>query len=331
MAYFDCIVGNSGSGTNLVVTCSPEFAGQTITCTNGSKTYTKTCPSSSPYIVIFKGISAGTWTVSGSYSGQTFSTSVVVSDFSAALNAIPDGSTITPTDSIQTWLHCANIWDKTYTTISQVLADSSTLLTLIYSNNAADYMARSTTWASSVCANSIAMTYIGANDYCANKLLANSTWSNEICNSVYFESVLNIKVPTMTSTTTPSGVASASAATYGADKAAWKAFDGNTETGWATNSPIGTTLSYQFPNSVKCYKVSVKSSYGNGALLKGFDIINENNTTLGSYTFASNNDWQSFIITNPTNCRTYTLKTTSVTYRNDTDYVVRELQFYGRA
>lgn len=60
---------------------------------------------------------------------------------------IPDGRTVLPTDDIQIWLHCANIWDKTYTTLAEVLADTDTLSALIASSNAVDYMVRSTTWA----------------------------------------------------------------------------------------------------------------------------------------------------------------------------------------
>lgn len=60
---------------------------------------------------------------------------------------IPDGRTVLPTDDIQIWLHCANIWGKTYTTLAEVLADTDTLSALIASENAVDYMVRSTTWA----------------------------------------------------------------------------------------------------------------------------------------------------------------------------------------
>ena len=269
---------------------------------------------------------------------------------------IPNGRTVLPTDDIQILLHCANIWDKTYTTLSELLADTDTLLAVISSNNAIDYLVRSTTWAlsasvptmtsnttpsgvcsadysesstypwkafdksntgsgdywshygnnnfpawiqykfaeptlidhvmiyplfdvhlraksfvvkgsadgsnwtemysgvfpddvsyasenhfvlsntsdtfsyyrveftdwqasyagwirisevnfycESVCTNATAMTYIGQNNYASNTLLADATWCNAICNSEYFESVLNVKVPKMTSDTTPEG------------------------------------------------------------------------------------------------------------------------------
>lgn len=224
MAYFDCQIVQGGGGIILVVTCYSDFAGATITATDGETTLQATCPSSSPYTVEFKIPNSGSWTISGTASGQTGSITVVIPD-SATLNPpIPTGSTVTPVNDIQIWLHCADIWNMNYTTIEQVLADASTLQALIASNNAADYMARSTSWASSVTANSSAMAYIGANNYCADKLLANSTWCTAICNSTYFENVLNVKVPTMTSNTAPSGEAFGSTLWSGSNH--YYAFDG---------------------------------------------------------------------------------------------------------
>ena len=250
-----CTLASGGDGADLIVTCSSNFAGSVITCTDGSSyTKTQTCPSSSPYEVTFESIPTGTYTISGVVSGQTFSTTKTILDFDAELNDIPDGSTATPTDDIQIWLHCANIWDKAYTTISQVLADASTLQALITSNNAADYMARSTTWASNVTANSSAMTYIGLNDYCANKLLADAAWLNAICNSTYFESVLNVKVPTMTSSTAPSGEVIQSRGN------GWGAFDGNPDTNSRWVAGQGSQidyLGYIFTENVKLYKFKI--------------------------------------------------------------------------
>ena len=158
---------------------------------------------------------------------------------SALLQTIPDGSTATPTDVVQTWLACAGINDKAYTTVAQVLGDSTTLLALISDNNAVDYMVRSTSWANSVCANATAMTDIGANNYCANTLLSNATWASAIANSTYFESVLNVKVPTMTSDTTPSGIASSN--DEASANKAYMAFDENTSTSAGFNA-LGSSL-----------------------------------------------------------------------------------------
>ena len=122
----------------------------------------------------------------------TFTVSALSGSMSVTYTPIPIGASVTPVNDIQTWLKCGAIFDKNYTTISQVLSDSTTLQTLISSQNANDYLVRSTSWVSDVCGNSTAMSYIGLNNYSANTLLANSTWCTGICNSTYFESVLNV-------------------------------------------------------------------------------------------------------------------------------------------
>ena len=321
---------------------------------------------------------------------------------------IPDGRTVEPTDDIQIWLHCADIWDKTYTKLAEVLADTDTLSALMASENAVDYMVRSTAWAvpitvpamtsdttpsgvasasactscsaynafdgaldsvwqvnnggqggyvqymfdspvnivacklitssdsgnsprvkdytikgsndgiewssplaegtiarstateiteditldnaeeylfyrvtvttyttawtvirelqfysASVTTSADAMTYIGQNNYCANTLLADATWCNAICNSEYFESVLNVKVPVMTSNTTPSGVASGTSKDTsggGATYDYYKAFDGNNSTAWAFLLAQGTNpqrLVYDFGSAQRIHKATV--------------------------------------------------------------------------
>lgn len=262
MAFLKCSYGAGGGNSNikLVVTCAPAFAGSTITATDGSSTFAKVCPLTSPYEVYFENIAVGTWTVSASYQGTTYSTVITIMDFEATLSNLPDGATVLPINDIQIWLHCANIWDKAYTSISEVLSDASTLQTLISDNNAADYMARSTTWASDVAADSSAMTYIGLNDYCSNKLLSNSIWLNAICSSTYFENVLNSKVPTMTSATAPSGAVSQSGIFENqSNYAGWKAFDGSNSTRWlaARSSSTSPTnyIQYMFVDPIMVKKI----------------------------------------------------------------------------
>lgn len=249
---FRCTLASGGGALILTVTCDADFAGLTITATDGTTTLTQLCPSSSPYEVEFKLPNAGQWIISGVISGETQSLTIDIPD-NVTLHYIPNGSTVIPTDDIQIWLHCAEIWDKNYTTISQVLSDASTLQALIASTNAADYMARSTSWASNVTANSSAMTYIGLNDYCANKLLANSTWRTAICNSTYFESVLNVKIPTMTSATTPSGKVTGSAPFEGWN-AIWACVSGRSDKQGSTLFSSGTHIywQYEFDSPVAC-------------------------------------------------------------------------------
>lgn len=323
---------SGGDGADLVVTCASAYSGLTISCSNGSTTYQKTCPTSSPYQVTFESIPTGTWTISGTIEGQTFSTTILISDFEATLGAIPEGSTVTPTDDIQTWLYCAGIFDKSYTTISEVLSDAASVTALIASNNAVDYMARSTTWATDVCADSSAMTKIGANDYCADSLLADSTWLNAICDSTYFESVLTTKVPTMTSATTPSGAVSASS-TLTSGSTTYKdyyAFDGNISTKWySANNTNAQYLQYVFASAMTIKKFYVKldwkRTYKVQASTDGstwVDLISE-------YTPSSNAEERSVVINNSNAYRYYRLYSPSP---SSSIYIgIAEMQFYGRA
>lgn len=333
MAYFECNLGGGGGGetdVNLIVTCSPNFAGKVITCTDGTDTYTQTCPSTSPYTVTFENIAKGTWTISGVISGQTFTQSVTISDYTAELNDIPDGATVTPVNDVQIWLHCANIWDKNYTTINQVLSDTSTLLALISSNNAADYMARSTNWASSVCANQTAMGYIGNNNYCANALLANSTWLNAICNSTYFESVLNVKVPTMTSATTPSGQVS-SDLSDSSPYIAWYAFDGNNSTVWNGNLESGQHwVAYRFTERVVVQKATIQEKSDVAGRLQTYSIQASNNGTTWTTLYNGTKNSQTVEVAVFTNTTAYQYYRLLVKTSNSSTMICK-LQFYGRA
>lgn len=88
---FECVYGGAiGASIPLVVTCDSSFAGLTITCTDGTKTLTQTCPSTSPYEVEFMLPNTGTWTISGTISGTTFSESVLIEEFDAELHAYVD-------------------------------------------------------------------------------------------------------------------------------------------------------------------------------------------------------------------------------------------------
>ena len=142
-------------------------------------------------------------------------------------SAVSRCDTSSSANDVSMWLSCGNINNKNYTTISEVLNDTDTLQALINSNQANDYLALSTDWASDITANEEAMQYIGANNYSADTLIADSTWLDAIANSTYFESVLNVKVPTMTSNTTPSGECFGLNAYDSIGYSAYKAFDGD--------------------------------------------------------------------------------------------------------
>lgn len=331
-------IGSQGNALILTVTCDSEFAGQTITCTDGTTMLTKTCPSSSPYTVEFNIPNAGTWTISSG----TDSTSVTIPS-SAELHSIPTGSTVTPTDVIQTWLHCANIWDKSYTTISEVLNDATTVTTLIASNNAVDYMVRSTTWASTVNADSSAMTKIGANNYCSDKLLANSTWLDAIIDSTYFESVLNCKIPTMTSNTAPSGEAFASSEIDSSRKA-YCAFNNVYSTGigntnlWHSAAGLPQFVGYKNTDRycVKYAKLRTGSYHAGPKVSKLQGSNDSTDGTDGTWVDIGNfvncptlNTWYSKKYNS--NTTKYSLHRLYITDSNLSGYgTVDELQLYGR-
>lgn len=331
MADFATDISNiTAGGATITVTYDSSFYNKTITCSNGSKTYTKTTTSSGS--TEFSVSDEGTWTIT--CNGVSVSLDVTL-NYSTQIK--PTGSTATPVNDIQTWLKCGGIFNKNYTTINQVLADTTTLLALISDSNAVDYMVRSTNWANSVCANATAMTDIGANNYCANTLLSDSTWRTAICDSTYFESVLDVKVPTMTSDTTPSGEASASS-TYGGYEA-WKAFNPSQNNGWLPKNGTGTEyIQYNFENPTKINKITTKN-YASASGTITAQLLGSNDKS--TYTLIqddisiptnSTGATNPIIITNNEVYLSYRLRYISHSSgMNYTSGIGIKLQFYGRA
>ena len=245
----------------IVVTYDNAFRGLPITCTKDSSVYTKTAPSSGNTMYFYPNIT-GNWVISGTVSGTSYSKTANVTSLSTSvsvsLETVPDGKTTTPTDDIEKWLQCGQITGKSYTTLSQVLADAETYERLLSDSNACDYMARSTTWASTICADADAMMRLGKYDYACYALLGNVTWASAIVGSSYADYVISSLVPTMTSNTAPSGECFAStvydsSGTY----FAYKAFDNNSSTYWGPSSSdtlANIYIGYSFPTSVRAVK-----------------------------------------------------------------------------
>ena len=94
--------GGGGSGGTLTVT---GVAGHTVTATKDGKTYTRTFNSRG--VVVFKGLSTGTWTLTMTGDGQTATLTVdVTADYAVTITyfsatiavTYPEGSTCTCTD-----------------------------------------------------------------------------------------------------------------------------------------------------------------------------------------------------------------------------------------
>ena len=123
---------------------------------------------------------------------------------------------------------------------------------------------------------STAMRYIGKRNYCADTLLADEDWAEAIGSSEYFEDILNISVPTMTSNTAPKGVVSASSV-YSSDFTEYKAFDNNDNTAWAAANNANQYIEYEFENAVKITKALFKPTYGSsGSGIKNYKILASN-------------------------------------------------------
>lgn len=316
-----------GFSALLIITAG---TGLTVTASKGGDSYTATEISTGTYEVSVD--SAGTWTVSDGSNTATVAVSASTTYY-VTLSSVPDGSTVLPTDDVSIWLACGQR-SEAYTTLSQVLADSTCLSALISDNNAMDYLVRSTTWASDVCGDSSAMSYIGLDNYASNTLLADATWCNAISNSAYFESVLNVKVPTMTSDTTPEGVASASTTT--SPYLAYRAFDKSISEWRSAYGASTAWIQYAFTEAIPLYKVVYTPHYSEGYRSHNFNLKASNDgvsfDTLGSYS-KSTSSAESINITPTASYTTYRLDFTSAnTYFSNTGYftAVDELQFYGR-
>ena len=391
---------------------------------------------------------------------------------------IPDGATVLPTDDIQILLNCADIWDKSYTALNELLADADTLLAVINSENAVNYLVRSTTWAApkmlvpemtsnntpsgiclcdsnvsgeeaykafdrnnstywesnvanttggqwvgykfttpqiidylinrssagatnnvkvqysdddvnwvdtgdtyniknsdgdkkvsvtvdsahysyriyctsassttrlattelnfyspSISESADAMAYIGQNNYCANTLLADATWCEAICRSEYFESVLNVKVPTMTSNTTPSGECFGSA--VHPDHRYYYAFDGNTSTHWYSpwnQNPTNGYIGYKFVSASMCKVMAYNcQSIASNHKPLGIKVQGSNDGVtyidLASASWEKNNNPETvFFASNTTKYLYYRMFISGGTTTNQ-QAGATELQFYGR-
>jgi hypothetical protein len=263
MAYFDCIVGGSGKGNTLVVTCADELAGATITCTNGTKTYTKTCPSTAPYEVTFYGLAAGTWTVSATVSGNTYTTTVVVADIEALLGGF----------NWRTWVDTASQLDSSdYDSLDEVLADELAVRELCLEHACVDYMAEITTDSADVetiINTDLFAKWVNNSDYALDFLYANEIiagYMDEADKYFYGEWVITDdtttpptwgakgNVPIMTANNAPYGTASGTPITN-ADSDWFYAFNGEmTEASKRfTTSQYSGYLQYKFVNPV-CIK-----------------------------------------------------------------------------
>lgn len=332
MAYFECIVGNGGGGQTdipLIVNCDAQFAGLTITATQGLLSYTETCPSTSPYEVVFHLPQDGTWTISGTLSGQTYSDSITISAFEMYLIA---------GFNWRAWVTAGGLDPTDYSDLSDVFADEAAVRRLMLVHASADYLidrvSDDVDTLDDFVVNDTAMKWLGLCDYVCDGIRAITGAEAKLLNSTYWERYLKDHVPVMTSNTAPYGTASDSSNRSGYE--AWHAFDGSDSSlaGCSTSTTSGAYFRYQFTNPIAVKRISFIG--GNSS-----STINSNVATLE----ASNdgNNWET--IKDDINIVYNHLETVDV--ENNVPYIYWQikqkstnvsvqyslfsLQFYGRA
>lgn len=250
---------------------------------------------------------------------------------------VPDGGTVTPIDDVSVWLKCAGIKDKKYTTAGEVLTDSTTMFLLTSDENAMKYLARSTGFADDLCADETFMTYLGQSPYVDGTVLNSDLWVNAICNSEFFELVITKLIPTMTSNTEPSGIASASSEYT--NEPAWKAFDSNETTSWSCgdNTGAGEYVQFDFEKTVTVKKIyfmlrGQASHWGRSTtyIIQGSNDSNSWNDlytgTKYSHSTDSNSFKETIILTNIAKYKCFRVYFTAP---SDGPVGVVELQLYG--
>ncbi len=245
---------------------------------------------------------------------------------------------------VQTWLKSANITDKNYYTVSQVLSDTESLATLMSTPNAVDYLVTAKAFIADIVNNETAMALIGANDYASNRLLEDSNWAKAICNSSYFETILNTNVPIMTSNTAPKGTAfSSSCLNDSSNSSAWVAFNRNISNYWHSAKGVPQYIGYDFTFGNIVNKVSARSSvfgssYPNRTesyVIQGFDgtdWVDLSDTITHQFTTSGDAPLLETAFANGIAYNQYRLYITNSTYQDNTNkYAIFTLiQFYGR-
>lgn len=337
------------SGSKVVVTCDPAFAGKTISCTKSGTTLTQVCPSTSPYTVTFEGLESGTWTISGTVQGQTFTTTAEVQDVSAVLSY---GFVWT------TWVDTASQLDSTdYNTLDELLEDEEAVRELMLEHACVDYLSsfsNVTPNLEKVIENDICAKWINLCDYALDTCYANAALKavmDEVDKYGYGEWVIidntttpptwgpKGNIPVMTSNTAPYGTASASAVYSTSNRQPYYAFDNNgNTTAWSSgNSSNSAYIQYQFTNPVIVKKFKIGSGFGSSisSILKTFELKASNDGfvndthSLGSFNGENTANVQEFEVNNSDAYLYYRIVTTS--RYNPSDYNwIHTLQFYGR-
>jgi len=258
--YFRCGVG-AGSGKNGYIidisTPSTDLYGQTITVSQGTTVIGTTVFDNSGE-ASFVVENPGTYTVSVTYQGSTYSKNVTISAIEVELEA---------GFNYQTWLTAGDV-TGTYADLAAVLADEEAVRKLMTIHAAVDYLASFESTDASVVTilnDNYAAKWISLTDYAMDVLeAAYGTLMGTIGKYGYGEWGLVGKVPTMTSNTAPSGeVVYDSYYNPGgtSNRYPYYAFDNNLSTTWhsakTSASASGAYIGYKFGREVIVKEIDI--------------------------------------------------------------------------
>lgn len=177
-----------------------------------------------------------------------------------------------------TWLSLGEIDVSNYSSLDDILADTTALDVLMKKHASVDYLINelsNNTEALDIIVNDEnAMTYIGTYDYCSDMMLANSTLSVALLSSTYWQCILKDHVPTMTSDTTPQGTVTTSGITPGYGYLSYGAFDktiteknnGNASGCWYASTMADSWVAYQFTTPIIVKKVGIVPFIANNTI-----------------------------------------------------------------
>lgn len=300
----------------------PEMAGSSVTVKDSEEAIVGTVVLDSEGTGVYTAIKPDTYKFTLTYGGQTMEVTLSVTQettYTVDLHA----------DRFrwENWVDASKTLHSTdYDSLDEVLADEKAVRELMTIHACVDYLANiddEDEDVKTIIENDLCAKWINLRDYALDTLYANTVIKEYMDHSLV---ELKPQVPTMTSNTTPSGVASASLEGSG-DHYAWHAFDKSDSTFWGAGvTTLPQTVYYEFTNSIKLSAFSYKAySYNNAA--KDVAIVDANGNELETVTLENTADEQYIKLSGIYTGAKFGLKI-KTTY-NGVGASAKELQFYA--
>ena len=191
------VTTNEENPTTITVTLTKDSTtiGQKNFDSNGLCTFTDIQESGDYTITASDGTDSNSTTAT--VTGDNIVNKTVVS---VTIDFTLDGSTATPLNDVSIWLRTDSTGSSLnagHTTLAEVIADTTTLSSLMSDESAMNYLARSTGFADEACASETFMTYLGASTYVDSTVLNSDLWKQAIKASQYWTLVYASKTVTV--------------------------------------------------------------------------------------------------------------------------------------